>query len=199
MKNTVKISKTGNSKLGGHIGTVSLTPIKSCGNCEHCKSDCYALNFMKRNKDTVPRYAINLDHARRDVVDYFDCIIGQIERMRKPLTFFRWHIAGDIISQEYVDGMYRTARRFPDIKFLCFTKMFGFDYSRKPKNLSIVFSAWPKMNITRKRGIRIAWMDDGTDARIPKNALECFGNCEACGLCWHLSELKKDVVFHKHL
>jgi hypothetical protein len=45
---------------------------------------------------------------------------------------------------------------------------------------------------------RIAWMQDGTETRIPKGAIECHGNCETCGLCYELPRLGVDVVFHKH-
>ena len=41
-------------------------------------------------------------------------------------------------------------------------------------------------------------MQDGTETRVPEDAIRCPGNCETCGLCYELPRLGRDVVFHKH-
>ena len=131
----------------------------------------------------------------KDPLEYFTYIDKWVDK-NKPM-FFRWHVAGDIPEQMYLDCMKKLCRNHPQTKFLCFTKKFHLDYSKKPKNLQVVFSAWPGLDMPKTK-FRIAWMNDGKDGRIPKNAIHCPGNCENCGMCWNLSELKKDVVFDKH-
>jgi hypothetical protein len=65
-------------------------------------------------------------------------------------------------------------------------------------NLAVIFSAWPGVRIHNPHGHRIAWMQDGTEYRVPKDAVRCPGNCEECGICFRLPKLGRDVVFHKH-
>ena len=65
-------------------------------------------------------------------------------------------------------------------------------------NLGAIFSAWPRMKIDNPHDHRIAWMQDGTEDRVPEDAVECPGNCETCGICFRLRKLHRDVVFHKH-
>jgi hypothetical protein len=68
-------------------------------------------------------------------------------------------------------------------------------------NLSIVLSSWTNLTLPKRTAANwypIAWFQDGTEKRISKDTIECFGNCEYCGMCWNLSNLKRDVVFYKH-
>ena len=62
----------------------------------------------------------------------------------------------------------------------------------------ILFSAWPGMAFLNPQGHRVAWMQDGTETRVPADAIACPGNCESCGMCYELERLGHDVVFHKH-
>jgi hypothetical protein len=99
--------------------------------------------------------------------------------------------------------MCRIAAANPSTHFLAFTKNFDVvnrfeDRRAVPSNLVIVFSAWPRMNFLNPHGHRVAWMQDGTETRVPKDAIGCPGNCETCGLCYELSRIGRDVVFQKH-
>jgi len=87
--------------------------------------------------------------------------------------------------------------------FLAFTKAFEIvnryeDHAAVPENLVIVFSAWPGMRFLNPHHHRVAWMQDGTETRVPENSIECPGSCENCGMCYELERLGRDVVFHKH-
>lgn len=91
----------------------------------------------------------------------------------------------------------------PRTQFLVFTKAFAVvnayeNVRALPSNLAVIFSAWPGMRIDNPHRHCIAWMQDGTEDRVPKDAVECPGNCENCGICFRLPKLRRDVVFHKH-
>ena len=195
----VKLSN-GNGKIGT-IPNVSMPPIKACGNCRYCKKSCYALKAY-RNKGWPSvriRWNANFAHATRDLQSYFQAIQAQLARKRK-LTFFRWHVSGDILSQGYLEGMIAIALKFPECRFLAFTKMFSLDYGNVPANLSIVFSMWPGMRKPRARcGVAgFAWVQDGTESRIPSSTITCPGSCENCGMCWEIHKLGGHVVFDVH-
>jgi hypothetical protein len=128
-------------------------------------------------------------------------IAAQVAQAKPPL--FRWHVAGDILSNDYLRGMCQIAAANPGTHFLAFTKAFDIvnryaDRATIPDNLVIVFSAWPEMSFLNPHGHRVAWMQDGTETRVPEDAIECPGNCETCGMCYELERLGRDVVFHKH-
>jgi hypothetical protein len=139
--------------------------------------------------------------ARRHPDLYFMQIAARVA-LAKP-RLFRWHVAGDILSDDYLRGMCRIAEENPQTRFLVFTKAFNIvdgyeDRDAVPGNLVIIFSAWPGMKFANPHRHRIAWTQDGTETRVPEDAIECPGNCETCGLCYELPKLGRDVVFHKH-
>jgi len=195
----ISIAK-GNTKLGG-VPNISLPPIKACGNCQGCKKTCYALRAWRMYKQTRAAWSRNHKIALTNPNEYFTQINNFITRTEP--RFFRWHVSGDILDQHYLDEMKVIAELHPDTKFLCFTKMYSLNYSLLPTNLKIVFSAWPGVSLGNRSTwflhMPIAWMydADNIDARIPKTAKECPGNCETCNACWHLNP-GESVVFHKH-
>jgi ferredoxin len=190
----MKIS-TGNSKLG-MIPNISLTPIKACGNCKACASKCYALKAYRQYPATKAAWDHNLRQAKDDRQEYFSGI-GNYIRTKKP-AFFRWHVAGDILDQSYFNYMIQIALMNTETRFLVFTKMHSLDYSARPKNLIVRFSQWPGMDAILKAkaaGILSAWYQDGTEDRIPSNAVKCPGSCENCKACFNS---KRDVYFIAH-
>jgi hypothetical protein len=95
------------------------------------------------------------------------------------------------------------ARQNPRTRFLAFTKAFKIvnvyeSRAALPSNLAVIFSTWAGMKIDNPHGHRIAWMQDGTEDRVPDDAVECPGKCESCGICFRLPKLGRDVVFQKH-
>lgn len=187
----------GNSKLGA-IPNISLIPGKDCGDVP-CKRDCYALKAWRQYKGARAAWTRNSTMAHKDRAEYFRQIESYLAR--KNPRWFRWHVAGDILDQDYLAHMVRIAKTFPNVRFLAFTKRHDLDFKGLPSNLAIVFSMWPgwgTVGHARRTGLRIAWMQDGTEKRVPNNAIECPGNCENCAMCWHLKKLNRDVVFHKH-
>jgi len=190
----------GNSKLG-KIPNISLTPIKSCGNCSHCKNDCYALKAYRMYPSVKNAWDINYDLVSSSAQNRarFFIDISQYLRKKRP-SFFRWHVAGDILDQKYLNSMISTAENYPQVKFLALTKMFHLDYSKTPDNLSIVFSMWTGQRKPRtKKGVAgFAWYQDGTENRVPDSAIECPGKCDSCGMCFDIAKIGGNVVFNKH-
>ena len=196
----VSISK-GNRKLGC-VPNISMTPGKSCVKGIPCLGQgCHALKALRLYPATRAAWRRNEYLARNHPDSYFTQIAAQVAATKPRL--FRWHVAGDILGREYLRDMCRIAAANPSTHFLAFTKNFDVvnrfeDREAVPSNLVIVFSAWPRMTFLNPHHHRVAWMQDGSENRVPADAIECPGNCESCGMCYELDRLGRDVVFHKH-
>jgi len=185
----------GNTKTGA-VPAVSTTPIEGCPAGVPCatRDGCYACKFLHR--PTVrAAWSDNLDAVRHDRARFFGALRVYLSK-RLP-RFFRWHVAGDIADAAYLAEMKALARDFPNTRFLAFTKRHSLNFRGLPANLTVVLSMWPGWGNTREKMPR-AWMQDGTETRVPADAVECPGNCESCGMCWNLPRLGRDVVFEKH-
>jgi hypothetical protein len=195
----VKISDN-NSKIG-RMPNISLTPIASCRCNVPCRKDCYALKAYRQYPPTKAAWDNNYNMAKTDLAGFFSGIDQYLASKKKPAKYFRWHVSGDIISAEYLQGMVALASKHINTRFLAFTKQYEIvnNYTGSlPANLTLIFSAWPGLNFDNPKSLPIAYMQDGTESRVPENAIECPGNCEMCGMCWQLPQIGKDVVFHKH-
>jgi hypothetical protein len=196
----VTISR-GNRKLGA-IMNVSTVPVQCCPKSIPCaEGSCYALKSLRLYSATRKAWAKNASIAKTNPKSYFSQIADSIAG-RRP-RYFRWHVAGDILGVGYLHQMCRIAAHNPRTRFLAFTKAFNivnaYENARAlPFNLAVIFSAWPGMRIDNPHGHRIAWMQDGTEHRVPEDAVDCPGNCENCGICFRLPKLHRDVVFRKH-
>jgi ferredoxin len=184
----------GNSKLGV-LPAISLIPGRDCGNCEVCIKSCYALKAWRQYPGTRAAWERNSTAARDHRQQYFTDIGAYLTKYRP--AYFRWHVAGDILDQDYFERMMRLARQHPATRFLAFTKMYGLDFRGRPRNLTIVLSMWPGLRNPTKSLPR-AWYQDGTETRVPESAIHCPGNCETCGMCWDLPRIGRDVVFFRH-
>lgn len=195
------ILSSGNTKMG-KIYNISLPPIKTCSGCEgYCGDKCYAMKFYKMRPRVRNAWDRNLELVTHDIATYFEEITNEL-RNKPSAKYFRWHVGGDILSYTYFSGMCLVAALLPEINFLCFTKQYeivnnvAYSKSKIPSNLKIVFSAWPGMPLNNPHKFTVAWMQDGTERRIPETAVECSGSCTDCMLCFN--DMNHDVVFHKH-
>ena len=188
----------GNTKLG-KVMNISLPPVISCGSFAPCRiKGCYARKLYALRPSVKDAWNHNLMLAITDHHYYFGCILAKV----MPATgYFRWHVSGDILNQHYLEGMQGVAYNAPHVRFMCFTKMYHLDYDGIPKNLKIIFSAWPGHPLPPrpKRGFPfpVAYMQDGEEDRIPASAIECSGKCDTCMKCWELRR-GQSVWFHKH-
>lgn len=198
------ILSPGNIKLG-KMPNVSLPPIVSCNGCgDHCGSKCYSMKAYRMYPAVREKWDNNLKLATTYLNGYFSQIFAELLRKKKLPKFFRWHTSGDILNSEYLKGMVAIATALPSTKFLCFTKQYSIvnaaveEKVDLPENLQIIFSAWPGLSMSNPHNFRVAWMQDGTETRVPASAFECPGSCETCSACFSLSKIGKDVVFELH-
>ncbi len=200
MERIVKIS-TGNSKMG-KVASVSLPPIKACGNCKECAKRCYAKQQYQQYPNTRKAYDNNFELAKNERTEYFKQIDGYIKYKRVKL--FRWHVSGDILNEGYFKGLVEVTDNNKDTKFIVFTKMYDLVNSFYknncyiPNNLTIIFSAWPGLKMDNPNKFPVAYMkDQAGKAKIPANAKECKGNCEKCLMCFNLKH-GESVYFNEH-
>lgn len=187
----VSISK-GNEKIGETIN-VSLMPVASCPAGVPCARKCYARRICARRPNIHQAWRKNWKIVQENMAEYFGQIEEALKKARKK-EYFRWHVGGDIPSQEYLEGMKELARKFPQTKFLVFTKNFALDFSNIPSNLVIVASEWGQYKAPAELPRSIFW-PKGTEK--PAEGFVCPGNCETCRYCWYMKS-GEAVVFAEH-
>ncbi len=183
----IKISK-GNSKIG-KIPNISLVPIKDCGNCSYCREKCYARKAYRQYPNVRKNWDANSEAFRENVVEAMIMVSDYLTR--HPTDYFRIFVAGDFLNQQNVNAWSTLCMMHSKTDFMVNTKMFNLDYSYIPNNMHLRFSMWPGQpnpNIKMAR----AWVQDGTEMRIPADAIDCSGSCEECLICYTTNN---DVVF----
>ena len=138
----------------------------------------------------------NFELAKNNLNSFENQLADKLNRTRK--SFFRIHVAGDFFSQEYLDIWKSICRKFPNINFLAFTKAFSLDYSKRPRNLKIIWSVMPNMPALPAtcKGSR-AYAGGIDQKRKNERILKCPGNCEGCGMCWNMKG-SESVNFEIH-
>lgn len=193
----------GNTKMG-HISSISLPPGLTCPTDAPCFKDCYAQKLLRIRPPVKDAYARNFRIFRLDPEQYF----REVEAAIMTSRFFRFHVAGDIVDDEYFARMVDVAERNKHCEILCFTKRYGIinqyiqDGLAIPKNLHIIFSVWrgyPHDNPFHLPEAHVRYKDGKTTA--DKNAILCKGNCTDCaktnGGCWSLLP-GQQIVFDQH-
>lgn len=187
----LSISK-GNRKIG-RVMNVSLMPIMTCANCSGCMHYCYDVKACLQYPHNVLDARIrNTVLVMADINEYFQRIDEACSRRRKN-KFFRWHVAGDIVSMDYFVGMIEIAKKHPDFIFWTYTKNYKIvnsycdQYGREniPQNLSIMFSEWDGMPLVNPYNFPVfaCKLKDGNKDRTPEsfNGMhKCPGNCDIC-------------------
>lgn len=133
---------SGNIKLG-KIPNISLPPILTCEKNIPCsKEGCYALKIYKLRPIVRNAWDENYKFYINNSNEYFKKISLYIKSKRKTPERFRWHVSGDIIDNDYLDGIKEVCFENKETNFLIFTKK-KLDYNLIPNNLTIRFSNWP--------------------------------------------------------
>jgi len=187
-----------NSKLG-RIPNTSFTPILSCASGVPCAKDCYALtSCYNRFQNVRNAWDKNYRFYLNDRAGYFAELHKYLSKTKSG--YFRYFVGGDIPSQDYYNRMVHTARKFPAIRFLSFTKNHSIVFHNTlPENLSFMCSVWPNYPIAQNlQRFPKAYMLDpkNIDRRIPKNALICKGKCDKCLQCWEKGNFSIVLPIH---
>lgn len=231
--NTEPTITKGNMKIGKGIYSFSLLPGDeplstqselltdipgTCsGICGDCKKNCYAIRDAKlHNNVTIPAWAKNTLLMRNNLDDLMNKIDNFIKK--HEVKTFRWQVAGEIESYEYLCKMNEIASNNPTVTFGAYTKRFDLierflkENGSFASNLCINMSEWnhntdgyelPGMN-------SFVW-DDGSDPEVAKlphcpavskpakvggKGRETGITCDQCGRCYRVTGTKTAVYNH---
>lgn len=197
---TETVVSPGNLKLGRHTPNVSLLPIVTCAKGVPCGKKCYCNKACRLYNTALRKWFNSTCLWQSNPVEFEKQIFVYLEK--RPATFFRWAVAGDIPDRNYLRMMERVARRFPDTKFLAFTKQYSLlgDPETLPPNLVIVVSGWPGYRASLFEEIRrnypVAWTHLKGQTSMA-GAFQCPGKCEACRYCWGM-KAGNTIEFKEH-
>ena len=197
----------GNTKTGSGCLTLSV-PTSACRSDAPCKKGCYCLKGRQLFAQVLGGYQRNLRIWNENHKDFEKQLFTTLSSATQKK--FRWFDAGDIPDVDFLDLIFRTARKFPDISFLVYTKKYDMvneylDHHRIPSNLCVRFSMWDNTwSVPNPHNLPLSFVDFKDQTRnvsIPKNAFKCKGNnaditCTSCGVCFN--KKVKNVVFKQH-
>lgn len=231
-----KISMKG-SKVGD-IANFSLPPVQTCNKAAPCISDgCYAVDAYGLYPGTRAALDINLrllkdgrfdqfvDEITKAVSKPFKKSVGAIKEGEK-IKYFRFHVSGDVFSDDYFKAICRIAEKNPSVGFWTYTKQYDIllrHINDIPDNLSVLVSCWgefrPKL-LGKKYEILeekfpLAYLDDGSEATKSyidtkdgtgepfvcpcTDYSESEVHCNKCLKCYKVSEIKNsNLIFKKH-
>ena len=199
----LKLSVSDANRKMGAIKSISMPRVKTCAPGVPCAKKCYVTHYDWR---AVVRnaYENNLNLWLTDP-DGFE---QQAIAAAYGSFNFRWHVSGDIISEDYLDMMCRVAQKLERTNFLAFTKQYDIvnSFLSKgkciPNNLHILFSEWPGYNMNNPYNLPVAYVSfaDGV-CDAPDGTSVCPGRCEECAYagqnCWVLKK-GQAVVLKEH-
>lgn len=174
----------GNVKIG-RVLNVSTAALKTCGNCSGCCFYCYDIKASLQYQNVLNARAKNTVLAITNR-DKFFSDIDQAMTRRRTNKYFRFHVAGDIIDNDYFKRMIETAKNHPDFIIWTYTKQYKIvnDYCNKydkqsiPENLHIMFSEWRGMQLVNPYNFpefRVVFKGE-----TPPEGFYCPGNCDVC-------------------
>lgn len=194
----------GNSKMN-KVYSFSVMPLVTCAKKLPCASKCYANKIVKLRPNVRKCYTDNT-HLLMEEKEYGLLVEDTVEYIKKnSAKLFRWNVAGDLFSVDYLKAMVTIADLCPDTTFWAFTKQFkvlkdALKEVKVPKNMTIILSAWgnfmPPKDLMKQFGVCYVQDKDGLFT-VPPNAYVCGGDCEHCQVCAHLTA-DKCVVIHEH-
>ena len=201
-----------NSKTGLCCNNIQM-PNNTCRADAPCKlsKKCYCMKVTQNYDNVQQAYWRNWRLYNEDAEDFFEQVCYKLKH--SPLPLVRWFDSGDIPDDNLFDLMVRVAVKFPNIKFMSFTKKYWIvnNYldtgATLPDNLNIIFSAWDKnWVVDNPHNLAIAYVDfkdSSLNPEIPKYAYLCpcadktqKVTCSMCQACWNKN--LKAVKFLEH-
>ena len=164
-----------------------------------CKKYCYGNKGNFRFKPVLNKAESNYQESKKN--HFVDWIVADINYYRRNTPNFdriRIHSIGDFYSQSYVNKWYQIIRTLKGIHFTAYTRSHQFDFSNKPKNLSLFYSVdktTKKYNPTIKRYAYVRDKESYTGNN--KNEFTCKSRCFKCRACY-TNKHKLNVVFIKN-
>lgn len=210
MKSNEVHMTTKNSKTG--CGVIDLAfPVITCREDAPCKkTGCYCMKGTQQMATVQGAYYRNYRLYHEDPVDFWNQV--QFKLAHCGLLRMRYFDAGDLPDYAFIDGMVATAKKFPEMKFMAFTKKYFLvnqwidNNGNLPDNLNIIFSAWDKdWEVLNPHHMPVAYVDFKDSEKTPvlpakyqicPNQKDKTITCSMCGKCW-----RKDldaVVFKQH-
>lgn len=178
-----------NTKIG-KTANISLPPIISCGsNAIYCKNKCYAVNLYRFRSEVKKAWDENFEILKEDREYYFNSIRRYL--LHHHSKYFRWHVSGDIVDQDYYEKMKQIAEDYDETYYLVYTKRYDLNLSFPPKNLAVILSTWPKIPLPTSN-FPLAFLPEDVRAY---DYIRCQGHCENCRICWHK---KVNILLQKH-
>ena len=208
--NEVSISKS-NGKTGSCCNDLAF-PTVTCREDAPCKlnGQCYCMHGMQTTSNVQQAYLRNLRLYNTDIEDFWQQIEFKVRHC--PMPLFRFFDCGDFPNQEFVKGSCLLAKKFPEIKFLAYTKHYEWvnEYLDQggeiPDNYVIRFSMWHNQwKVPNPHNLPVAWVDfkDKTlNPDFPKNCVSCANQldktitCSTCRICWKKNI--QNVKFKQH-
>ena len=209
--NEISLSHS-NSKTGGCCNDLAF-PTCTCRDDAPCKAsgECYCLKGTQQMCSVLGAYTRNLRLYNTNPKDFWDQVAYKISH--NPLPLFRFFDCGDIPDYNFLLGMVAIAKKFPDIRFMSFTKQyeivntyFATDHDPLPDNLTIRFSAWHKnWAVPNPYNMPLAYCDfaDKTlNPEFPEKCASCPNQsdktitCSVCQKCWN--KHVQNVKFKQH-
>lgn len=182
----------GNSKITCNEGTFndpkpnsfSLVQVLDCpGSTEICRAVCYVHGLQDNEPLLHIKYVLNSINLRRILEEprlrtltrdaFVDWINENINNQ------FRWHVSGDIISEEHADFIGHICERCEDINFWIYTRSFEFIHSIVGVNNLVVNLSVDNDNISsalhmvNEYGLRMCYMtvDGSINTYLPKGSV----------------------------
>lgn len=210
MKSNEVHMTTKNSKTG--CGVIDLAfPVITCREDAPCKKGgCYCCKGTQVMATVQGAYYRNYRLYHEDPIDFWNQVWFKLAHC--GLLRCRYFDCGDCPDYAFVEGMVATAKKFPEMKFMAFTKKYFLvnqwidNNGKLPDNLNIIFSAWDKdWEVLNPHHLPVAYVEFKDSEKTPvlpdkyqtcPNQKDKTVTCSMCGKCW-----RKDlgaVVFKQH-
>jgi hypothetical protein len=114
----------GNDKISCAVALFDLPAWYACPGKGACKAYCTSLKPQVGKWNGVPLARWSNFYASR-FAGYVDEMVAKIRE--SEVRWVRFHVSGDLYSQEYVEKVAEIARHLPDVNFFLYTKSLHLD------------------------------------------------------------------------
>ena len=177
--------------------SVSTLPGITCGNCKECLPYCYAIRMIYKygynyeNNAQLQSWAKNTSIMQRDLDYFFAEVDAWLTENEIVFDAFRFHVSGEIVSEEYFAHMVQIAKNHPTVFFWTYSKMFdvvngycdknGGKENAIPDNFVIMFSAWIGLDMENPYHFpEFIFVPRAEKEEFADAGFHCPGKCRIC-------------------